>query len=74
MQLHLHSKPVGLLNTAGYFDPLLTWLDHMVREGFLRQGHRDLLLVASEPAELLDRLRDWQPNPAASKWLDPEVR
>src|SRR5262249_20375161 len=34
-QLGLHQKPVGLLNVAGYFDGLLAFLDHTVREGFI---------------------------------------
>jgi uncharacterized protein (TIGR00730 family) len=55
-QLGLHSKPVGLLNVAGYFDGLLAWLDHAGREGFLRAKHRDLLLVDDEAERLLDRL------------------
>jgi uncharacterized protein (TIGR00730 family) len=73
-QLHIHEKPVGLLNTAGFFDGLLAWLDHAVAEGFLRASHRDLLLVADEPEELLDRLAAWRPPPAAGKWLDRELR
>src|SRR5436190_10401801 len=47
-QLGLHGKPVGLLNVAGYFTPLLAWLDHAVREQFLRLEHRRLLLEADE--------------------------
>src|SRR5207302_4926260 len=52
-QLGLHSKPVGLLNTAGFFDPLLAWVDRCVAEGFLRPEHRALLRVAGDPEELL---------------------
>src|SRR2546421_2418842 len=33
-QLHIHAKPIGLLNVAGYFDALLAWLNHTVAEGF----------------------------------------
>jgi hypothetical protein len=55
-QLGIHSKPIGLLNTAGFFDPLLAWVDHTVREGFLKERHRLLLRVAAEPEELLNGL------------------
>src|ERR1043166_9717288 len=55
-QLHLHSQPIGLLNVAGYFDPLLGWLDHAEREGFVREKDRRLLLKAEEPDQLLDML------------------
>ena len=56
-QLGLHAKPIGLLNMAGYFDALLAWLDHTVRERFVKAEHRRLLLAASEPERLLDLLR-----------------
>ncbi len=55
-QLGYHAKPVGLLNTGGFFGPLLKLLDHQVAEGFLAPRHRSLLLVESRPEALLDRL------------------
>lgn len=55
-QLGLQSKPCGLLNVEGYFDPLLEFLDHAVLEGFLDRENREILLVESEPARLLSRL------------------
>ena len=55
-QLELHAKPIALLNTANFFDPLLAWVDHTVREGFVKHQYRDLLRVAATPEQLLDRL------------------
>jgi uncharacterized protein (TIGR00730 family) len=55
-QIGLHAKPYGLLNTAGYYDPLIEFLDHAVREGFVRERQRESLVVADDPDELLDRL------------------
>jgi len=55
-QLGLQSKPCGLLNVEGYFDPLLAFLDHAVREEFLDRENRGILLVESEPSRLLSRL------------------
>lgn len=55
-QLGLHRKPIGLLNTAGYFDPLVAMFDQAVDVGFLAAHHRGLYVVESEPAALLDRL------------------
>ena len=55
-QIGLHGKPYGLLNTAGYYDPLIEFLDHAVREGFVRQTQRSSLIVASDPEELLQRI------------------
>jgi uncharacterized protein (TIGR00730 family) len=55
-QIGLHAKPYGLLNTDGYYDPLIEFLDHAVREGFVREGQRSSLVVAADPDELLDLL------------------
>lgn len=68
-QLGLHAKPCGLLNVAGYFDGLEAFLDHALRERFLRRAHRDLLLVGATPEDLLGLLRTYQPAPEP-KWLD----
>ena len=55
-QLGLHPKPVGLLNTAGYFDHLLAFLDHAVQQQFLQPRHQRLLRVGAEAEELVDAL------------------
>ncbi len=55
-QLKLHHKPCGLLNVAGYFDPLLAFFDHALAEHFLRPKHRAMVLVDSDPDQLLERL------------------
>jgi uncharacterized protein (TIGR00730 family) len=73
-QLGLHAKPIGLLNTAGYFNPLLAWLDHMVAEGFLKTEHRRLLLTGDEPGALLDALLAYQPATETAKWIDAAER
>ncbi|MFL5338765.1 MAG: TIGR00730 family Rossman fold protein [Gemmataceae bacterium] len=52
-QLGLHGKPIGLLNVASFFDPLLAWADLMVREGFVKPHNRRLLQVSDEVEELL---------------------
>jgi uncharacterized protein (TIGR00730 family) len=67
-QLGFHARPIGLLNTAGYFDPMLAWLDHMAREDFLRPKHRELLLVADGPEKLLDHLEQFKAAPTEPKW------
>jgi len=55
-QLGYHDKPVGLLNTGGYYDRLLSFLDLSVTDGFVAPPQRELLQVTSDPADLLDRL------------------
>lgn len=55
-QLGLHGKPCGLLNVAGYFDPLLAMFDQATREGFLSTQHRQLIVSAHDAQHLIDRL------------------
>lgn len=60
-QLGWHPKPFGLLNVAGFYRPLLEFLDHTRDEGFIRSQHRDLVLVADGAAALLHQLRHYHP-------------
>jgi uncharacterized protein (TIGR00730 family) len=55
-QLGLQRKLSGILNVAGYFDPLLAFIDRSVADGFLRPQHRGALLVETDANRLLDRL------------------
>ncbi|MDF3935390.1 TIGR00730 family Rossman fold protein [Pseudomonas citronellolis] len=68
-QLGYHAKPLGLLEVNGFYDPLLTFLDHLVQERFVREPHRQMLQRGASPAELLDALEAWRPL-AAPKWVD----
>ena len=67
-QLGLHRKPTGLLNVAGYYDPLLTMFDRAVDHQFVRPHHRELVLSATEPAQLLEAMRRFRP-PDVPKWI-----
>jgi len=68
-QLGLHHKPCGLLNAHGYFDRLLSFLDHTVEQGFVRREYRSMIAVADSPAALLDMLASYRP-PRVEKWID----
>ena len=68
-QLGMHPKPCGLLNVAGYFDPLLQFLDRAVEEKFVREVHRDMVVVESDPAVLLARFEAYEP-PRVVKWIN----
>jgi uncharacterized protein (TIGR00730 family) len=68
-QLGEHEKPCGLLNVAGYYDPLLAVFDHMIDKGFLSESNRALVLVESEPERLLWGIERYQP-PKTAKWID----
>ena len=64
-QLGLHSCPVVILNTDGYFDRLLDCLDYMVEEQMMRPIHREMFAVVSTPEEVLPALlaaEEWDPN------------
>jgi hypothetical protein len=67
-QLGIHRKPCGVVNTGGYFDPLVAFLDHAVEEGFWRAENRRMLLVADTPAKLLDAFAEYRP-PEITRWL-----
>jgi uncharacterized protein (TIGR00730 family) len=72
-QLGIHQKPAGVLDVLGYFDPLRALLETAVAQRFVAPQHRDLVLVESDPAALLDRLAQWRPT-ATDKWLDRSQR
>ncbi|KQN28886.1 TIGR00730 family Rossman fold protein [Sphingomonas sp. Leaf38] len=61
-QLGYHADPVGLLNTAGYYDHLIAFWEKMGEVGFLRPQHRDLLIVADTLDGLLDRMAQHVPT------------
>jgi hypothetical protein len=68
-QIGIHHKPCGLLNVEGYFDPMLSFLDHMLQERFVRPEHRSLILTDTDPARLLDRMEQFH-SPVLDKWMD----
>jgi uncharacterized protein (TIGR00730 family) len=68
-QLGMHAKPCALLNIAGYFDPLLEFLDRSVQEKFVRDVHRAMVIVESEPEALLKRFEEYVP-PRVVKWIN----
>lgn len=66
--LGLHSKPVAVLDVDGFYQPLRAFADHMAREGFLKPASRDLLLLDSDPAALLDRVGGHAPELDVLAW------
>jgi uncharacterized protein (TIGR00730 family) len=69
-QLGLHAKPCGLLDVEEYFARLTDFLDHAVRERFVREEHRAMLMIEQEPRALIQRLRHYEPRAVAPKWID----
>lgn len=68
-QLGFHKKPCGLLDVDGYFSSLLLFLDNAVSRGFIKQAHRDMLLVSGDPEEMLERMQAYR-VPDVGKWRD----
>lgn len=67
-QLGVHEKPCALLNIAGYFDGLLSFLDRAVDEKFVREVHRQMLIVEDSPVRLLEKFETYEP-PRVAKWI-----
>ncbi len=68
-QLGIHGKGCVLLNVCGYYDGLITFLDHAVNERFLRPQHREMMMTADSPQDALAALESFEP-PTHGKWLD----
>ena len=71
-QLGLHDKPFGLLDVEGYYEGLAGFLDHAVRERFVREEHRSALTVERDAAALLELLTSYEPGAVEPKWIDRE--
>ncbi len=68
-QLGLHHKPMGLLDTRGFFQPLLAMARHHAEEGFVPVEQAVPFAVSDSPAALVDRLLAGPTMPPAQKWL-----
>ena len=67
-QLGIHSKAIGLLNVDGFYDGLEGFLDHLVREAFVKPVHRRILLSDTDPARLIDQVIQAE-VPNVGKWI-----
>ncbi len=70
-QLGLHNKPIGILNLDGFYDELIRLVGKMVDHGFLKEEHRQMLMVDTEIDGLLRRMISYA-APAVRKWITPE--
>jgi uncharacterized protein (TIGR00730 family) len=68
-QLEYQQKPVGVLNTGGYYDGLFAWIQHAHGEGFIRDLHRQLIVEQTDPNALLDALAHAD-LPGVAQWID----
>ncbi len=70
-QLGLHKKPIGILNIAGFYDPLMALVQTMVNKGFLKEINQQMLLVCDNIEELLDKMKHYV-APSVGKWINKE--
>lgn len=66
-QLGYHAKPCSILNMNNYYDHLLTFLDHAVDQGFMKQAYRNMIIIEKTPQILLQKLNAYQAP--GKKWI-----
>lgn len=69
-QLGIHRKPVGFLDTGGFYGPLLAAIGHAVGEEFISPGLLSLFVTAPDPEALLDALDAWRPRDVGPRWME----
>lgn len=69
-QVGLHNKPIGVLDSLGYFGPLNNLIEHAHNEGFIYDEHRVLLMSDTDPDALLDRMAIYQPPDGLERWVN----
>ena len=71
-QLGLHQKPIGLLNTNGFYDDLIHLIKNMVDKGFLKSVNQEMLIVSNSIDGLLDKMKNYK-APEVAKWITYET-
>ena len=67
-QLRVFDKPVALFNVNGYYDGLVSFINHVAEEGFMRKEHAENLIVSDDPKVLLEKMEQFQPADV-TKWV-----
>lgn len=71
-QLGLHQKPIGLLNTNGFYNDLIRLIENMVNKGFLKQINLEMLIVSDTVNDLLIKMKNYK-APEVQKWITNET-
>jgi len=71
-QLGLHKKPIGLLNTNGFYNDLIHLIENMVHKGFLKQINLEMLIVSDKVNDLLIKMKNYK-APTVQKWITNET-
>tara|TARA_R110002126_G_scaffold9340_6_gene42476 strand:- start:722 stop:1315 length:594 start_codon:yes stop_codon:yes gene_type:complete len=67
-QLGEVDKPGGLFSVNGFYDPLMTFIDHIIEQRFLPAAHRHSIVVESDCEALIDGLKSFE-RISVPKWL-----
>ncbi|WP_041669232.1 LOG family protein [Acetobacterium woodii] len=67
-QLGIHQKPIGILNISHFFDSFIALMQNIVTEGFMNPSNTQLVLVSSDPAELIEKMICYSPPVLGNKW------
>lgn len=67
-QLGYHNKPVGILNINNYFDNYIKLLSHMVKEKFLKEEHKNIIIHDENPYTLIEKMESFKPV-KIEKWI-----
>lgn len=68
-QLGIHGKPIGLLNINNYFQNLIDFLEHSVKEGFVSKVHKEMVIIEEKQAILLERMENYK-APDVTQWIN----
>ena len=71
-QIGYHTKPSAILNVSGYYDKFIEFLDYATEQRFIKQAHRDSIIISSDINELLDKMEKYNAV-IIDKWIDSEV-
>lgn len=71
-QIGLHKKPIGLLNTLKYYEPLLAMVNHALKEKFIYDEHKVLLVSDEDPEKLMEKLFNFKRPENLNRWISRE--
>ncbi|MCM2536001.1 TIGR00730 family Rossman fold protein [Neobacillus pocheonensis] len=72
-QIGIHHKPIGVLNVNGYYDPLLSLINHSIQKGFSSETHQSIISSSSNPETLLSLMSNYVPMDVEYKWNHQSV-
>lgn len=72
-QLGIETKPVGILNTNGFFNHLILQLDVMVKEGYLKQSNKEMLIISETVEDLIAKMFNYK-APEMTKIINKIVK